>query len=173
MGERMTCEWSPFTTKCGLDIRFAGVQQAIRTRWGAVAGDDAVSSAIRRPQLRDGAMQGALTPLARPVGALRAAEAVISWSFVKIRHACLRRLVLHDAVPQAARSDLADDVVDGVVIANAITVLPVLQRDVSVLPAERTAQRSMIVVPTTKSRLHRARRASAASLPQSEPWRSA
>lgn len=124
------------------------------------------------------AVQDALTALARRVGALRAAETVTSWLFVTIRHACLRRvpgviLVPLDAVPEPARPDIASGVVDRLVVADAIAALPAAQRDVVVLvdllglPAERTAQRLGIGVRATKSRLHRARRALAASI--SEP----
>jgi DNA-directed RNA polymerase specialized sigma24 family protein len=121
------------------------------------------------------AVQDALTALVRRVGALRAAETVTSWLFVTIRHACLRRvpgviLVPLDAVPEAARPDIAGGVVDRLVVADAIAALPAAQRDVVVLmdvlglPAERTAQRLGIGVRATKSRLHRARRALAASM---------
>ena len=124
------------------------------------------------------AVQDALTALARRVGALRAAETVTSWLFVTIRHACLRRvpgviLVPLDAVPEPARPDIASGVVDRLVVADAIAALPAAQRDVVVLvdvmglPAERTAQRLGIGIRATKSRLHRARRALAASI--SEP----
>ncbi len=121
------------------------------------------------------AVQDALTALARRVGALRAAETVTSWLFVTIRHACLRRvpgviLVPLDAVPEPARPDIASGVVDRLVVADAIAALPAAQRDVVDvlgLPAERTAQRLGIGVRATKSRLHRARRALAASI--SEP----
>jgi RNA polymerase sigma factor (sigma-70 family) len=124
------------------------------------------------------AVQDALTALVRRVGALRAAETVTSWLFVTIRNACLRRvpeviLVPLDAVPETARPDIASAVVNRLVVADALAALPAAQRDVVVLvdllglPAERTAQRLGIGVRATKSRLHRARRALAASI--SEP----
>ena len=124
------------------------------------------------------AVQDALTALVRRVGALRAAETVTSWLFVTIRHACLRRvrgvvLVPLDAVPETARPDIAGGVVDRLVVAEALAALPAAQREVVVLvdllglPAERTARRLGIGVRATKSRLHRARRALAASI--SEP----
>jgi RNA polymerase sigma factor (sigma-70 family) len=111
---------------------------------------------------------------------VRAAETVTSWLFVTIRHACLRRvpgviLVPLDAVPETARPDIASVVVDRLVVADALAALPAAQRDVVVLvdllglPAERTAQRLGISVGAAKSRLHRARRALAASI--SEPTR--
>ena len=137
----------------------------------------AARSCSSREDVED-AVQDALTALARRVGALRAAETVTSWLFVTIRHACLRRvpgviLVPLDAVPEPARPDIASGVVDRLVVADAIAALPAAQRDVVVLvdvlglPAGRTAQRLGIGVRATKSRLHRARRALAASI--SEP----
>jgi RNA polymerase sigma-70 factor, ECF subfamily len=65
------------------------------------------------------------------------------------------------------------------VVADALAALPALQREVIVLvdllglPAERTAQRLGIGVRATKSRLHRARRALAASIGRPEGRRSA
>jgi DNA-directed RNA polymerase specialized sigma24 family protein len=70
-------------------------------------------------------------------------------------------------------------VVDRVVVADALAGLPAPQRDVIVLvdllglPAERTAQRLEIGVRAAKSRLHRARRALAASIGKPEARRSA
>jgi RNA polymerase sigma-70 factor (ECF subfamily) len=64
-------------------------------------------------------------------------------------------------------------VVDRLVVADALAALPAAQREVIVLvdllglPAERTARRLGISVRAAKSRLHRARRALAASI--SEP----
>jgi RNA polymerase sigma factor (sigma-70 family) len=121
------------------------------------------------------AAQDALFTLVRRVGALRAAEAITSWLFVTIRNACLRRvsgviLVPLDMAPEPASGDLADVVVDRVVVAEALAGLPAAQRDVIVLidllglSAERAGERLGIGVCATKSRLHRARRALAASL---------
>ena len=128
--------------------------------------------------------EDALTALVRRVGALRAAETVTSWLFVTIRNACLRRvpgviLVPHDAVPETARPDIASAVVDRLVVADALAALPAAQRDVVVLvdllglPAERAAQRLGIGVRATKSRLHRTRRALAASISEPKTWGSA
>jgi RNA polymerase sigma factor (sigma-70 family) len=125
------------------------------------------------------AVQDALTALVRRVGALRAAETVTSWLFVTIRNACLRRvpgviLVPLDAVPETARPDIASGVVERLVVAEALAALPAAQRDVVVLvdllglPAARTAQRLGIGVRAAKSRLHRARRALAASISESQ-----
>ena len=130
------------------------------------------------------AAQDALTALVRRVGALRAAETVTSWLFVTIRNACLRRvsgvvLVPLDSTPSAIQADIAAGVVDRLVVADALAALPASQREVIVLvdllglPAERTAQRLGIGVRATKSRLHRARRALAASLHASDARRSA
>jgi RNA polymerase sigma factor (sigma-70 family) len=130
------------------------------------------------------AVQDALTALVRRVGALRAAGAVTSWLFVTIRHGCLRRaagviLVPLDGIPELARSDIAEGVIDRMVVADALAALPAQQREVIVLvdllglPAERTAQRLGIGVRATKSRLHRARRALAASIGRPEGRRSA
>lgn len=127
------------------------------------------------PEDAEDAAQEALTALARRVGALRAAEAVTSWLFVTVRHACLRRvsgvvLVPLDAVTMEPRVDIAGPVVDRVVVAEALAALPRNQRDVVVLidllglPAERAAMRLGIGVGATKSRLHRARRALATVL---------
>jgi len=120
----------------------------------------------------------ALTALVRRVGALRAAETVTSWLFVTIRHACLRRvpgviLVPLDSVPEPAGDDLAGALVDRIVVAEALADLPAAQRDVIVLidllgfPAERAGARLGIGVRATRSRLHRARRALAASIASS------
>ena len=122
------------------------------------------------------AAQEALTALVRRVGALRAAETITSWLFVTIRHACLRRvpgviLVPLDSVP--AGDDLAGALVDRIVVAEALADLPAAQRDVIVLidllgfPAERAGARLGIGVRATRSRLHRARRALAASIASS------
>ena len=46
--------------------------------------------------------------LVRRVGALRAAEAVTSWLFVAIRHACLRRVPEVVLVPVEVAGDLAE-----------------------------------------------------------------
>jgi RNA polymerase sigma factor (sigma-70 family) len=168
----------------GLDVWFARAQRgepaAVDGLLRAVfptAQRFAARSCSSREDAED-AVQDALTALARRVGALRAAETVTSWLFVTIRHACLRRvpgviLVPLDAVPEPARPDIASGVVDRLVVADAIAALPAAQRDVVVLvdvlglPAERTAQRLGIGVRAAKSRLHRARRALAASI--SEP----
>jgi RNA polymerase sigma factor (sigma-70 family) len=127
------------------------------------------------PEDAEDAAQEALTALARRVGALRAAEVVTSWLFVTVRHACLRRLPGIVLVPLGpttvqTRPDIADPVVDRVVVAEALASLPQSQRDVVVLidllglPAERAAMRLGIGVGATKSRLHRARRALATVL---------
>jgi RNA polymerase sigma factor (sigma-70 family) len=124
------------------------------------------------------AAQEALTALVRRVGALRAAETITSWLFVTIRHACLRRvpgviLVPLDSVPEPAGEDLAGALVDRIVVAEALADLPAAQRDVIVLidllgfPAERAGARLGIGVRATRSRLHRARRALAASIASS------
>jgi RNA polymerase sigma factor (sigma-70 family) len=170
----------------GLDMWFAGAQRgepaALDGLLPAVlptAQRFATRSCSSREDAED-AVQDALTALVRRVGALRAAETVTSWLFVTIRHACLRRvpgviLVPLDAVPETARPDIASVVVDRLVVADALAALPAAQRDVVVLvdllglPAERTAQRLGISVGAAKSRLHRARRALAASI--SEPTR--
>lgn len=168
----------------GLDIWFAGAQRgepaALDGLLRAVlptAQRFATRSCSSREDAED-AVQDALTALVRRVGALRAAETVTSWLFVTIRNACLRRvpgviMVPLDAVPETARPDIAGGVVDRLVVADALAALPAAQRDVVVLvdllglPAERTARRLGISVGAAKSRLHRARRALAASI--SEP----
>ena len=53
------------------------------------------------------AVQDALMALVRRVGALRAAEAVTSWLFVAIRHACRRRVPELVLVPVEVAGDLA------------------------------------------------------------------
>lgn len=124
------------------------------------------------------AAQEALTALVRRVGALRAAETITSWLFVTIRYACLRRvpgviLVPLDSVPEPAGDDLAGALVDRIVVAEALADLPAAQRDVIVLidllgfPAERAGARLGIGVRATRSRLHPARRALAASIASS------
>lgn len=121
------------------------------------------------------AAQDALTALVRRVGALRAAETITSWLFVTIRNACLRRvsaviLVPLDIAPEPADGDLADAVVDRVAVAEALADLPAAQREVVVLidllglPAGQAGERLGIGARATKSRLHRARRALAASI---------
>jgi RNA polymerase sigma factor (sigma-70 family) len=164
----------------GLDVWFARAQR------GEPAALDGLLRAVFPTAQRFAARscpsredaEDALTALVRRVGALRAAETVTSWLFVTIRNACLRRvpgviLVPLDAVPETARPDIASAVVNRLVVADALAALPAAQRDVLVLvdllglPAERTAQRLGIGVRATKSRLHRARRALAASI--SEP----
>ena len=174
----------------GLDVWFARAQR------GEPAAMDGLLRAVfptaqrfaarscRSPEDAEDAVQDALTALVRRAGALRAAETVTSWLFVTIRHACLRRvpgviLVPLDAVPETARPDIASGVVDRLVVADALAALPAAQREVVVLtdllgiPAERTAQRLGIGVRATKSRLHRARRALAASISEQNMWRSA
>jgi RNA polymerase sigma factor (sigma-70 family) len=173
--------------------RGSGVHGGDVTQWfaGAQRGDPAAVDGLLRavlptahrlaahncatPEDAEDAAQEALTALARRVGALRAAEVVTSWLFVTIRHACLRRvpgivLVPLDTMTVQARVDIADPVVDRVVVAEALASLPQSQRDVAVLvdllglPAERAAMRLGIGVGATKSRLHRARRALATVL---------
>jgi RNA polymerase sigma-70 factor (ECF subfamily) len=130
------------------------------------------------------AVQDALTALVRRVGALRAAETVTSWLFVTIRNACRRRapgvvLVPIDLAGDLAGADFAGSVVDRMVVAAALAALPAAQREVIVLvdlldfPVERTARQLGIGVRAAKSRLHRARRALAASIGQAELRRSA
>jgi RNA polymerase sigma factor (sigma-70 family) len=173
-----------------LDVWFAGAQRgdpaAVDGLLRAVlptAQRFAARSCSSREDAED-AVQDALTALVCRVGALRAAGAVTSWLFVTISHACLRRasgviLVPLDGIPEVARADIADGVVDRMVIADALAALPAPQRDVIVLvdllglPAERTAQRLGIGVRATKSRLHRARRALAASIGETHGRRSA
>jgi len=134
----------------------------------------AARSCATREDAED-AVQEALTALVRRAGALRAAETVVSWLFVTIRHACLRRvpgvvLVPLDMTAAAAGGDLADLVVDRVVVAEALASLPAVHREVLVLvdllglPAGQAAARLGISVRATKSRLYRARRAMAGSL---------
>ena len=183
-------EAAPSASDRGLDIWFAGAQRgdpdALDGLLRAVlptAQRFAARSCSSRDDAED-AVQDALTALVRRIGALRAAETVTSWLFVTIRRACLPRvpgmiLVPLDAVAEVARPDLADRVIDRMVVADALAGLPAVQRDVIVLvdllglPAERTAQRLGIGVRATKSRLHRARRALAAAIGASAGWRSA
>ena len=174
----------------GVEAWFAGAQRGepaavdglLRAVFPAAQRFAARSCASREDA--EDAVQDALAALVRRVGALRAAEVVTSWLFVTIRHACLRRvpgviLVPLDAVPEAARPDIAGGVVDRLVVAEALAALPAAQRDVVVLvdllglPAERTAQRLGIGVRAAKSRLHRARRALAASISEPKAGRSA
>ena len=121
------------------------------------------------------AAQDALTALVRRVGALRAAETITSWLFVVIRNACLRRvpaviLVPLEFAPEPANAGLADAVIDRVVVAEALAGLPAARREVIVLidllglPAGQAGERLGIGVRAAKSRLHRARRALAASI---------
>jgi RNA polymerase sigma factor (sigma-70 family) len=130
------------------------------------------------------AAQDALTALVRRVGALRAAETITSWLFVTIRNACLRRvsqviLVPLEFAPEPANGDLAGAVVDRVVVAEALAGLPAAQREVIVLidllglPAGQAGERLGIGVRAAKSRLHRARRALAASITSPEQRKSA
>jgi DNA-directed RNA polymerase specialized sigma24 family protein len=136
------------------------------------------------PEDAEDAVQDALMALVRRVGALRAAEAVTSWLFVAIRHACLRRvpgvvLVPIDLAGDLPGADLAGGVVDRMEVAEALAALPAAQREVIILvdlldlPVERTAQHLGIGVRAAKSRLHRARRALAALIGQPELRRSA
>jgi RNA polymerase sigma factor (sigma-70 family) len=177
-------------TERGLEGWFAGAQRgdpaALDGLLRAVfptAQRFAARSCSSREDAED-AVQDALTALVRRVGALRAAETVTSWLFVTIRNACLRRtpgviLVPLEGSPETVGSDFADGVVDRVVVADALAGLSASQRDVIVLvdllglPAERTAQRLGIGVRATKSRLHRARRALAASIDNPDVRRSA
>jgi RNA polymerase sigma factor (sigma-70 family) len=177
-------------TERGLDEWFAGAQRgdpaALDGLLRAVfptAQRFAARSCSSREDAED-AVQDALTALVRRVGALRAAETVTSWLFVTIRNACLRRvsgvvLVPLESSPEIVRSDFADGVIDRLVVADALAGLSASQRDVIVLidllglPAERTAQRLGIGVRATKSRLHRARRALAASIDRPHVRRSA
>lgn len=128
--------------------------------------------------------EDALLALVRRVAALRAAEAVTSWLFVAIRHACLRRvpevvLVPVEVAGDLAGADLAGGVVDRMVIAEALAALPAAYREVIVLvdlldfPVERTARQLGIGERAAKSRLHRARRALGVLLGQPELRRSA
>ena len=78
-----------------------------------------------------------------------------------------------DSVPEPAGDDLAGALADRIVVAEALADLPAAQRDVIVLidligfPAERAGARLGIGVRATRSRLHRARRALAASIASS------
>ena len=143
----------------------------------------AARSCASREDAED-AVQDALMALVRRVGALRAAEAVTSWLFVTIHHACVRRLpgvvlVPIDVVGDLSGADLAADVVDRMTVAAALAALPAAQREVIVLvdlldfPVERTARQLGIGMRAAKSRLHRARRALAALIGQPELRRSA
>jgi RNA polymerase sigma factor (sigma-70 family) len=190
MDERVRRAGSMSLNADGLDAWFARAQRgepaALDGLLRAVfptARRFAARSCSSREDAED-AVQDALTALVRRVGALRAAETVTSWLFVAIRHACLRRvpgviLVPLDAVPETARPDIASAVVNRLVVADALAALPAAQRDVVVLvdllglPAERAAQRLGIGVRATKSRLHRARRALAASISEPTTWESA
>lgn len=165
----------------GLEVWFAGAQRgdpaAVDGLLRAVlptAQRFAARSCANREDVEDAA-QDALTALVRRVGALRAAEAVTSWLFVTIRHACLRRvsgvvLVPVDAGADAGRPDIAPGVVDRLVVAEALAALPGAQREVLVLvdllglPLARTAEQLGIGVRAAKSRLHRARCALGATL---------
>lgn len=79
-------------------------------------------------------------------------------------------LVPLEFAPEQANADLADAVVDRVVVAEALAGLPAAQREVIVLidllglPAGQAGERLGIGVRAAKSRLHRARRALAASI---------
>jgi DNA-directed RNA polymerase specialized sigma24 family protein len=143
----------------------------------------AARSCASREDAED-AVQDALMALVRRVGALRAAEAVTSWLFVAVRHACLRRipevvLVPVEVAGDPAGADLAGGVVDRMVVAEALAALPAAYREVIVLvdlldfPVERTARQLGIGERAAKSRLHRARRALAVLLGQPELRRSA
>jgi DNA-directed RNA polymerase specialized sigma24 family protein len=143
----------------------------------------AARSCASREDAED-AVQDALMALVRRVGALRAAEAVTSWLFVAIRHACLRRVPEVVLVPVEVAGDLAGadppgGVVDRMVVAEALAALPAAYREVIVLadlldfPVERTARQLGIGERAAKSRLHRARRALARLLGQPDLRRSA
>lgn len=162
----------------GLDVWFARAQRAIRPPWKTGSGP-----CFSREDADD-AVQEALTALVRRVRALRAAATLTSWLFVTIRNARLRRvpgviLVPLDAVHETARQDIASGVVERLVVADVLAALPAAQGEVVVLvdllglPAERTAPRLGIGVRATKNRLHRARRALAASISESQMWSSA
>jgi RNA polymerase sigma factor (sigma-70 family) len=168
---------------CGADLGqwFAGAQRGDPAAMDGLlrallptARRFAARSCRTREDAEDAA-QDALFALARRVGMLRAAEVITSWLFVAIRNACLRRvsgviLVPLDIAPEPASADLADAVVDRLVVAEALAGLPAAQREVIVLidllglPAERAGERLGIGAGATKSRLHRARRALAASM---------
>jgi RNA polymerase sigma factor (sigma-70 family) len=190
MGDSGTGSGRTLAAGHGLDVWFAGAQR------GDPAAVDGLLRAVLPTAQRlaarscascedaEDVVQDALTALVRRVGALRAAGAVTSWLFVTIRHGCLRRapgviLVPLDGIPELARPDIAQGVIDRMVVADALAALPAQQREVIVLvdllglPAERTAQRLGIGVRATKSRLHRARRALAASIGRPEGRRSA
>lgn len=143
----------------------------------------AARSCASREDAED-AVQDALTALVRRVGALRAAEAVTSWLFVAIRHACLRRVPEVVLVPVEVAGDLAGadataGVVDRMVVAEALAALPAAYREVIVLvdlldfPVKRAARQLGIGERAAKSRLHRARRALAGLLGRPELRRSA
>ena len=143
----------------------------------------AARSCASRENAED-AVQDALTALVRRVAALRAAEAVTSWLFVAIRHACLRRvpevvLVPVEVAGDLAGADPAGGVVDRMVVAEALAALPAAYREVIVLadlldfPVERTARQLGIGERAAKSRLHRARRALAGLIGQPDLRRSA
>jgi RNA polymerase sigma factor (sigma-70 family) len=190
MGGCETSQAEPAGGRASLDVWFAGAQRGDPT---AVDGllravlPTAHRFAARNCSSHEDAedvVQDALTALVRRVGALRAVEVVTSWLFVTIRHGCLRRasgvvLVPLEGIPEVMRSDIAEGVIDRMVVADALAALPVQDREVIVLvdllglPAGRTAQRLGIGVRATKSRLHRARRALAASIGEPEGRRSA
>lgn len=121
------------------------------------------------------AAQDALTALVRRVGALRAAETIAGWLFVTVRSACLHRMsavipVPPEFAPGQANAGLADAVADRVAVAEALAGLPAAQREVIVLtglpglPAGQAGERPGTGVRAARSRLHRARRALAASI---------
>jgi DNA-directed RNA polymerase specialized sigma24 family protein len=74
-------------------------------------------------------------------------------------------------VPEPAGDDLAGALGNRIVVAEALADLPAAQRDVIIdllgFPAERAGARLGICVRATRSRLHRARRALAASIASS------
>lgn len=138
----------------------------------------AARSCASREDAED-AVQDALTALVRRVRMLRAAEAVTSWLFVIIRHSCLRRergvvLVPIEIAGDLAGADLSGSVIDRVTVAAALAGLPATQREMIVLvdlldqPVEWTAGQLGISVRAAKSRLHRARRALAAVIGQTD-----
>jgi RNA polymerase sigma factor (sigma-70 family) len=129
----------------------------------------AARSCASREDAEDPVQDALMALLVPRVGALRAAEAVTSWLFVAIRHACLRRVPEVVLVPVEVAGDLAGadataGVVDRMVVAEALAALPAY-REVIVLvdlldfPVERTARQLGIGERAAKSRLHRARRA--------------
>lgn len=139
----------------------------------------ATRSCASREDAED-AVQEALMALVRHVGALRAADALTSWLFVAIRHACLRRmpevvLVPIDVAGDLAGADFAGGVVDRMVVAGALAAQRemVVLVDLLDLPVERTAWQLGIGLRAAKGRLHRARRALAALIGQPELRRSA